>query len=422
MKETIRLFKAVSITTKKKKQPSKELLAQTIKRGFVFAPEVVANYSNLNELIDLIEKEVGLTPEKLNSSFHKSWLKIKEANIEDLVIEQLAHYLTTYGKESPNEYIEEKGEQWRVEDLGERIEALEDFDLSRASDEDYIYIPKEALKIPDIDLEAIKLVVIKGYTKKELKTKLLKLLGSGIALKEDTIKDVVEVALFVGVGVEEVESIKNKEIRTVLYDYLGLIPKNAVEFLRYCVYQSTEETLLIKNEVLFKAIKGVKNLKTISLFERYGEENGLEKLAEVFYRFKPIFLAFRTNSRLKKIINKIRRLAHKYHKPMLEDYLNNVTAIIKGGGLDENKLKEELKKVNIFRKIRLAYALKFRTTEAKSILYRVRNGKGYGTSFEFGYQLLAQKALDLVLDSIIADIGGNVKGKPICRPSYITLF
>ena len=84
-------------------------------------------------------------------------------------------------------------------------------------------------------------------------------------------------------------------------------------------------------------------------------------LSEIFYRFKPLFLALRSNQGLRPIINKIRKLAVTHHKPMLEDYLNNITAIIKTGkGIDPKKLREELKKVNTFRKIRLAYALKYR--------------------------------------------------------------
>ena len=80
-KALIRLFKAVEINEKKRKAPSKELLAKTIKRGFVFSPLVIANYSGeaINNLISVIEKEIGLTPEKMNASFHKSWGKVATA-------------------------------------------------------------------------------------------------------------------------------------------------------------------------------------------------------------------------------------------------------------------------------------------------------------------------------------------------------
>lgn len=422
MKSTIRLFKAVHIKSKRTKKASETLLKKTIGKGFVFSPQVVYNYSEkeLIKIIQLIEEEVGLTSEKMNSSFHKSWKKIKEADLEQLVVEQLAHYLTTYGKENPEEYIEEKEEQWGVDNLGGKIIGLGDFKSDEVGG-DYVYIPKEALNIPEIDIDNIKLFIIKGYTKKELKEKLLSLLQSGIALGKDTINDVVDVATYVEIGEREIEIIRNKEVKTALYDYLGLFPENPIEFLRYIIYKATGKTLLIKNMATTEEIKAKKNLDILTLFLKYKRKYGLERLAEIFYRFKPIFLAFKTNTKLNSIINKIRKLAKKYHKPMKEDYLNEITAKIKKGiAIDENKLNSELDRVNTFRKVRLAYALKYRTKDdVESILYRIRNGKGYATDFQFNKKTTAKKVLDIVMDSIIEDIKPNVKGKKIYLPEYV---
>lgn len=365
MKSTLKLFKAIPITTKGKKKLDKELLENTITKGFVFAPEVLANYSEkeLTELIKVVEKEIGLTSEKLNASFHKSWQKIKEANLEQLVIEQIAHYLTTYGKESPEEYLEEKEVQWEVDDLGKKVMGLEDFEEDKLYDQDYIYIPKEKLEIPDIEIDNITLTIIKGYTKQEFKDKLLKLLGSGIALGEDTINDVIDVATFVELNEKEIEEIKNKEVKVALYDYLGVFPENPIEFLRYIVYKSTGKTLLIKDSTTIETIKTneAKNLQVLGLFIKYKNKHGLEKLSTIFYRFKPLFLAFKNGEQLNHTINKIRKLAKKHHKPMKEDYLNGITAKIKKElPITADKLNKELNRVNTFRKIRLAYSLNFR--------------------------------------------------------------
>ena len=422
MLATIKLFKALPIKAKQKKSPTKDLLEKTIKRGFIFSPEVIYNYSNYDELIRLVEKVFGITSEKLNASFHKSWKKVKEADLEQLITEQIAHYLTTYGKKDPERYLFQKEylENWGVDNLSERISGLEDFHKDKIRDEDYIYIPKEILDIPEIDVDEIKLVIIKGYTKQELKDKLLKLLNSGIALKEDTINDVVDVALFLDINEKEIEAIKNKEVRIILYNYLNLVPESPVEFLRYVVYTATDETLLIKSKELVGKIKEGKNIKVIKIFKDYGKKYGLKRLAEIFLRFKPIFLAFRTNQEMKSIINKMRKLAIHYHKPMPEDYLNTITSKIKKGEIiDIDKLGSELERVNIFRKIRLAYALKFRTKDVDSILYRIRNGKSYATDFYFGDKERARIILDIVLDSITEDIKKNVRGKKIYVPDYI---
>ena len=393
-KSTIRLFKAVPITAKRTKKLTKELLEKTIKKGFIFSPEVVYNYSEreLNDLIKIIEKEFGLRAEQMNSSFHKSWIKIKEASMEQLVMEQIIHYITTYGFERLEIYNEES-----------------------------VYIPNEKLEIPKLK-EDINLIVINGYTKKELKEKLLKLLQIGIALGEDTIKDVEEVAIYVELDEEEVETIKNKEVKITLYDNLGIIPENPVEFLRYIIYKITGKTLLIKDDVTIEKIKeGDKEQLLNELFSKYKKKYGFERLAEIFYRFKPIFLSFRINPQLKANINKIRRLAKKYHKPMKEDYLNEITSKIKRGEkIDEVILKKELARVNNFRKIRLLYALKFRTKEVSSIIYKLRNGKGYATDFSFKNKEKAKKIFNIVMESITKDIKKNVKGKKIYIPEHIT--
>ena len=280
MEATIKLFKALPIKIKGKKSDD-ELMRKTIRKGFIFSPEVVANYSNYDELIRMVELTIGLSAEEMNSSFHKSWKKVSEAGIEQLFIEQIMHYLTTYGKEAG-------------------LVVLPD---------DFVYIPYEELNIPNIT-ENIKLIIIKGYTKEELEDKLLKLLGSGVALAEDTIKSAVEVAMFV--GLEDFEKVKNREVKSVLYDFSGLFPANPVEFLRFAIYKVTGKTLLIKSPELIADIKESNNLNIVKLFNDYEKKYELEKLAEIFYRFKPIFLAFRTNNILKVKINKIRRLAVKY--------------------------------------------------------------------------------------------------------------
>ena len=57
-----------------KKKASNELLRKTIEKGFLYSPEVIYNYSEseLTDLIKKVEKEVGLSGDQMNNSFHKS--------------------------------------------------------------------------------------------------------------------------------------------------------------------------------------------------------------------------------------------------------------------------------------------------------------------------------------------------------------
>lgn len=396
MKSTICLFKAVPIDKNKKAKATKKILNLTMSRGFIFSPEVVGNYSEdeLVRLTEQISKEYGITAEKLNASFHKSWKKVRDAKIEDLVFEQILHYFTTYGFEAFGIY-----------------------------DESTVYLPTAKLKIPKLDVESFRFTVIKGYTKEEFKDRLIMFLSSGVALKDDTKNDVVDIATWVDLTQAEVYNIRNKEVRVCMYEYLNLIPSDPIEFLRFVIYRATGKTLVIKNGFTIHTIKAMDSAKTLNVlgaFKTYEKKYGLEKLSSIFFRFKPIFLAFRTTEQFKVIINKIRRLADENHKPMPEDFLNNVTSHISNGKkISEKKMADELKKVNTFRKIRLAYALKYRTDGAESIMYRIRNGKSYATDFSFKKPKEAERVLGLVVDSIAGDVSANVKGRKIYIPKSV---
>lgn len=396
MKATIRLFKALPINNRQTKEANSELLRETIRRGFVFSPEVIDNYSDqqLHDFTKVIEKEIGLTPEQMNSSFQKSWIKVKEADMNQLVIEQLIHYFTTYG----------------FEQLG-------------IFDENSVYIPRGDLDIPELT-EDVRLVVIKGYTKEELRDKLLALLETGIALAEDTKKDVVDVAVFSELSEEDIHAIRNKEVRTVLYDYFQLVPKAPLEFLRYLLFKTTGATLIIKNTTTIEGIKKAAEGKAdiVQAVRTYQEKYGLERLAEIFYRFKPLFLAFRSNYNLRPIINRIRKLAVKHHKPLEKDYLNEITAMLKQGTeIREGTILEELAKVSIFRKVRLSQALNYRRNEnAAAIIYKIRNGRAFATTLSFANRERLEEILALVMDSIVEDIRGKVEGKKIFIPKDVT--
>lgn len=388
MLSTIRLFKAVPVETKS--QPAASLVAAvntaTLPYGFIFAPEVISSgtYS-----IDQVNSAYGRNPQELNQSFHKSFAKVRDASMRQLVFEQILHYFTTYGAETLGFY-----------------------------NQDSVYIPGEVLNAPEL-ADGVRLIVIHGLTKKELKDKLMTLLSSGIALHEQTLADAMEVAQFVGFVAEDIAAVKNKEAKADLYNAFGLVPSDAEEFLRYIIYRATGSTLLIKDRKTIEAIRSSEMTTAIAWqFANYERDHGLEPLSAIFYRYKSLWLAFRTTPVLKRTINRIRRLAVQNHKPMREDYLNTVTARLRHGEkLEENQFDAALERANVFRKIRLAYALKFRTTGADSVLYRVRNGKSWATSFSFPNDRSAATTYQTVVASILEDIRPNVEGKKIFIPA-----
>lgn len=398
MRQLLRLFKAVEIKSEGERKASKAILERTIKSGFILSPSIIYNYSDeeLVELIGVVEEEIGLTLREMNNAFHKSWKKIKEANIEQLVLEQFVHYITTYGFEALGIYEE------------------------NTSHPESVYIPNEKLELPDIDIDNFSLNVIQGYTAEQIKEKVIALLKSGIALKEDTLNDVVDIAKYVRLGHDNVDDIKNKEAKTALCDHLKLFPKDPVEFLRYTIYKTTGKTLLIKDAATIESLKEGVNKETSALFEEYKSRYGLPELAKTFYRFKPIFLAMKSEEGMKPVVNSIRKLAVKHHRPMKKDYLNEITAMLKNSKhINEAVLEDHLSKANIFRKIRLAYALNYRMTNADSIMYKIRNGKGFASDFTFDKKDEAGQVLAVVLRSLAKDMAKNVGEKKIFIPDYI---
>lgn len=365
---------------------------ETLQHGFIISSEVIGNLndSEIKAIIADVKDEIGLSPSQMNRSFHKSWEKIEKASLCQLVLEQMLHYISTYGFEKLGIY-----------------------------DKSSVYIPHEKLDIPSLE-DDIPLTVIKGYTRAEMLAKLQMLLSSGIALKAETVIDVVNVAVYLGVDESFIATIKNKEAAAMLYDHLDKSPSDPVEFLRLAIYKSTNTTLLIKNATLIDAIKANDNLQLVKLFEKYDGTHGFKKLSAIFNRFKPIFLAFKTNDAMKHHVNQIAKLSKNHHVPMPEDYLNNVTAeiMIHHRVLDEAKLRAHLQAANIFRKARLANALNFRDSNPESIMYKVRNGKAYSTSFLAQNKDDIKPVLDIVIDSIIGDLKG-VDGKKIYIPKNI---
>ena len=393
----LRLFHAIVIDSASQPRRS-AIFKETIPYGFVFAPTIINTFSDhaLRQVIPDIAEELGLTKEQLNQTFHKSWKKVRNTDLDKLFLEQITHYFTTYGFEALGIY-----------------------------DEHTVYIPTEKLQIPDIKEKEIKLTLIQGLTQKQIEEKILKLLESGVALKDTTIADIMSIISdFEMVDRINVDSIKNKEVKCILCDRLGKIPAVPTEFLRFVLYKLIHSTLLIKNTTVIEQIKNSIQYDSdmINIFTQYNLLYGLEQLASIFYRFKPIFLALRANPDFKPAVNKIRKLAIEHHKPMPEDYLNMLTGHLKNGELEIDRLQTELAKVNLFRKVRLAYALNYRLTNNDAILYKVRNGKAYATAIDPKTLDIPkiQQGYNIVIQSIITDLAKKIQGKKIYFDPQIT--
>ncbi|WEK69923.1 MAG: hypothetical protein P0Y62_19220 [Candidatus Chryseobacterium colombiense] len=316
--KTLQLFNAVLA----KESDAKAFISE---EGFIIEPGAVWAKK---EIISYYAKE-KLNGNDLNKTFHKSWQKIKESSGTKLLLEQIKHYISTYRSNFQNE----------------------------------IYIPNEVLNIPDLKLS---FKVIKAYTVEEMKEKCLSILRSGIALKEETIDDALNILHndldydFTGK-----ENIRNKEAVIKIADKYDIYPENSIEFFRYVIYKTTQTTLLIKNDELINLIKQ-STFNPTYLFESFG----LEKLAEIFNRFKPLFLAYK--NRAQKMINKISKLSKTYHKPLITNPLNDATNTLLEVG-DFHWL-ENATPFALFKALSACYS---RIYGQDTFVYRIRNGKSW---------------------------------------------
>lgn len=332
---SLTVFRALPVGTQ-----VKNFVSDWLSEGALVNAEVEREYSS-----DVIEYAIKkLFPsKKIYNTFHKSWAKISESSDEELVAAQLLHYFSTYG----------------LRGLG--IES-----------DDLIWTPDEDFEIPE--LRGTPLLIVKGITPNHMMRGIERILSSGIALSTDVVSAIGELITYYDLKVD-ISACKNKELRCSLYEAAKIVPSYPEEYLRLVVYRATGKALLIKNKEVIEEIRSAK----LNLSE-YTEKYGVSNLASIFYRYKPLFLAMKNGEGNSTIVNRIRKLAPKYHSPMPKDIIGSVTSDLRHGTFDSALLEKALENANIFRKVRLLQALRFYQNDIEGIVYKVRNGKTYTTT------------------------------------------
>jgi len=208
MIEYIKLFKALPVTEK-----TNEISSTYLKYGVLVEDSVIKKYSSL-QLLQIVKKLVPQDSE-INKTFHKSWRKIQDSHHQQLVIEQIFHYFTTYGLEMLGCY-----------------------------DKGTIFIPNEELKLEGKG--GIPFYVLRGITTDAITDKVKNILSSGIALSDDDLNNLIKVISKENLVVDPAVC-NNREMKVRLYDLLNITPTDPIEYLRLQVFKATDNTLLIKN-------------------------------------------------------------------------------------------------------------------------------------------------------------------------------
>lgn len=255
------------------------LSEKAIKVGYLIHPECATK---------AVEAFIDAQEIDYNSTFYKNWVDISSKSRFELFIDQIRNYTSTYGTDF-------QGEAWVPNDKNREV----------------------------LDITSMK--VITPITPLLLFEKCMSVAKSGIALKSETARVIgeyiVEFGLLAGV---DVDKIKNREVLTIVCDGLNILPLDPFNILRYIIYQTTGDTMIVQNNELINKIKMSRNPFN---FRRLNDRQ-MNSLSSIFLRYKNILLAFKHNDSCnnKKYINELKRLSNTYHKPIKENFWNTVLA------------------------------------------------------------------------------------------------
>lgn len=315
----------------------------------------VINPNCCTEDVERFLEEEDMDP---NSTFYKDWSDVTSKSRVELFVDQVIHYFLSYGLEL-----------------------------------DCVPNDRDRSSVP----------FYKGYkyiqpiSAVDLYNKCMEMLGTNVALKQTSVIALVEyVCDYVNENSIDfdIDCVANKEAVGMICSKLGITPNDPFQLLRHIVYVTTGSSMLIKDK---KTIDAIKNSTTTFDFTTLNEKQ-LKNLASIFYRFKDIFLAFRqcgwdywkynrpgwvsnvkTISACNRVvINKIRRMADKYHKPLVVGFWEEVLG--KNYSIEFTTKQLEINPPSNFKLIQLIQCINDRIMTAYDKgqrLYIIRNGKSW---------------------------------------------
>ena len=352
-----------------------------LKYGLVFVDDNGNVLRKLNKAFaEAVIQKLGLNNEIWSNTFHKNWDKVEKAPIEQLVFEQLVHYFSTYG----------------IEMLG--LEAMP-------------LIPCEAVlsnkdALPNI--KAFTVIRVVDY-------------NTAIAVVENLLKTIkaphkndigayIDLMEYTDLKVDELTSF---ELKIARCKQLNTVPTNGQDFIRYAIYEMTGSTLVIKNNKVIAKIKDYCLTYPNKAYNLLSKGDEVE-LAKVFYRLKPLILAFKESYPCKPIVNRVRRLAVKYHKPLPDANIANITSLIARNKLnDVYNLIEKADNRTLVKLINFAVS-----TNSDVKIYNIRNGKTFVTERESSDKS-ATIILATCLGQLMSKNANKLVGKTFLIPDYV---
>lgn len=360
-----------------------------IERGILFIDKNCNAAAVDNEMFNAAVDLYGIDAIRMNATFYKGKDYVINKSRWELFIDQVIHYAGTYGRAA----------------VGLKPLTL---------------IPLCELEIPEADFGQLKITVIRLIGDDEVENLVNETILTTKA-PSSRIRENIKALLPLFTGL--VDDIRSFEIAVMACEHLGLVPKAPNMFLRYLVYVTTGTPMVINNQRTVRIIKAQANLMGNTVHDLLVKAD-MVRLSGIFLRNKNLFLAFKAHSGCAPIINKLRRMANTYHKPLSGESVQNYIALALAGKTEK---LAELHKVMDNRemvKVLNAMAVRMAVEDYAPGVFNVRNGRSYCKDNAYAPLTIEQfrvldDAQETLFKVLIDRLRPTVEGKVFYMPSYV---
>lgn len=399
-KYAVRLFKAIPHDVVMKSGHSANAInwSQCFEHGFLVINDRGDIMSDISvEAWRIIDDIFGKNAVQFNSTFYQDFRTVRDMTNLERVLDQLMHYMSTYGREmvglEARPYI-----------------PIRDFDFEG---------------IPGMNISVDQILVIQMVDDKAL--------GEMV---DNMVKTVKAPNAMVRTGFQYLwpymsvtdKDIQSFELKCIYYDETGRVPSQNIDFLRYMVYKTTGRPMLIKDRTTIEIIKRCAiDYKLIGMWQKCD----INSMAEIFYRYKPLFLAFKhigtvrgwnehtaSNPNMASVINRIRRAAVEHHKPLDEASVQNMIRMyIQGKSVTHLVAKASNRDL-----VKIINSLLNSLEADQPRVFNIRNGKAYVaegvTKTRKEYQK-RNEMMTYIYNQLIARMGNKYKNVVFVMPEHI---
>lgn len=352
-----------------------------------------------NDAYRIIHAVFGKNAVQFNNTFYQDFRTVRDMTNLERVLDQIMHYMSTYGREmvglEARPYI-----------------PIRDFDFEG---------------VPGMNISVDQILVIQMVDDK--------VLGDMV---DHMVKTVKAPNAMMRTGFQYLwpymsvtdKDIQSFELKCIYYDESGRVPSQNIDFLRYMVYKTTGRPMLIKDRTTIEIIKRTTpDYKLIGLWQ----ECDINSMAEIFYRYKPLFLAFKhmgtisrwdgrertqANPNMARVINRIRRAAVEHHKPLNEASIQNMIQMY----LQNKSVAHLVAKASNRDLVKIINSLLNSLEVDQPRVFNIRNGKAYVADGVTKLPKELRKRSEMmtyIYDQLVARMGDKYENVVFVMPEHI---